>query len=214
MLSLKYFCLIFLQFPIIYCAIDEIKIYENEMYTQMELHVISQALALLETESDLNAVAKKLENEMNSKYGTSWICFTGINSNFTGVNFNPKAQTFIWFSFKEKHFVVFQQSIEITVTTKYTTADSSYSVSTITETVTVIPTDQSSHVLDPALCKTEGFFRNPHNCSLYYRCFKEGDRLILYDFRSKPCNFDLVFDEKTQVCAAKENTEPCHNKPF
>ncbi len=174
------------------------------MDTRMELHVISQALALLETESDLNSVAKKVENEMNNKYGTSWICLSGINSNFTGVNFNPKAQTFIWFSFKEKNFVVFQQSIEITVTTKSTTAHS-------TENVTVIPTTPSSPVLDPALCKAEGYFRNPHNCSIFYICSKEGDRFILREF---PCSLDYVFDEKLQTCAKKEIAEPCHNEPF
>ncbi len=75
------------------------------------------------------------------------------------------------------------------------------------------PTTPSGPVLDPALCKTEGFFRNPHDCTLYYRCFKEGDRLVLYDYRSKPCPSGLVFDEETQVCANKETTAPCHNVP-
>ncbi len=75
------------------------------------------------------------------------------------------------------------------------------------------PTTPSGPVLDHALCKTEGFFRNPHDCTLYYRCFKEGDHFVLYDYRSKPCNLGLVFDEKTQVCAKKEDTEPCHNVP-
>jgi hypothetical protein len=75
------------------------------------------------------------------------------------------------------------------------------------------PTTPSGPVLDPSLCKTEGFFRNPHDCTLYYRCFKEGDHLVLYDYRSKPCPSGLVFDEKTQVCAKKETTAPCNNVP-
>jgi hypothetical protein len=28
-------------------------------------------------------VAKKLLTEMDNKFGNAWICFTGINSNFT-----------------------------------------------------------------------------------------------------------------------------------
>jgi hypothetical protein len=55
----------------------------------------------------MNLIAKKLSNEMGLMYGKSWTCFTGIN-------FNSQENTFIWFSYREKHFIVFKQAIEST----------------------------------------------------------------------------------------------------
>jgi len=85
------------------------------MDTLMEQHVIAEALIITETETDLNIAAKKLSNEMNIKFGKGWNCFTGININFSGVNVDSKENTFIWFSFKEKHFIVYKQIAETTV---------------------------------------------------------------------------------------------------
>jgi len=85
------------------------------MNTQMEQHVIAQALTITETEVDLNTAAKKLSNEMNIKFGRVWNCFTGINLNFSEVNVDSKENTFIWFSFKEKHFIVYKTITETSV---------------------------------------------------------------------------------------------------
>ncbi len=58
---------------------------------------------------------------MNNRFYQGWICFTGINNNFTRINFNPKENTFIWFAFKEKHFIVFEQNVEVLDFSKHTT---------------------------------------------------------------------------------------------
>ena len=42
-------------------------------------------------------------------------------------------------------------------------------------------------------CVEEGFFRHVEDCSKFYRCVKEYDSLIQYDFDCAPQN--MVFDE-------------------
>jgi hypothetical protein len=74
----------------------------------MEQHVIAETLLILETEKDMKPVAKKVSNEMNQKFGKSWICLTGINTNFSEINIDSKENTLIWVSFKDKNFLVFK----------------------------------------------------------------------------------------------------------
>ncbi len=50
---------------------------------------------------------------MNDKFGKSQNCFAGINSSFGGICVESKENSFIWFSIKEKHFVIIEQEIEI-----------------------------------------------------------------------------------------------------
>ncbi len=62
------------------------------------------------------------------------------------------------------------------------------------------------------LCKKCGFFRNPYDCTLYYRCYPDGmGGFVLYDYREHPCGQGLIFDEKKEVCSFPSWTEPCHN---
>jgi hypothetical protein len=196
MLSLKLFFLIIFQLSFIFCVEQELKIHKNEMSEKMTIHVIAQALTLLETETNLNIIAKKLKNDMNEKFGKDWICYTGINANISGLNFNPEENSFIWFSFKEKHFIVFREKIETSTQT------------TKPETTTKLNIPE----LNSDLCQSQGFFRNPYNCSLSYWCIQIEGRYELHDLRDQPCPRGLVFDEKKQECAKPESTEPCHNK--
>jgi hypothetical protein len=85
------------------------------MNDQMRHHVIAQALAATETEEDLKVVAKNISNEMDRKYGKSWICSIGINTTFSGISIESKENSFIHFSFEEKHFVVFKLPLETSV---------------------------------------------------------------------------------------------------
>jgi hypothetical protein len=101
-----------LQIIYVICFNDEIKIFKNEMTLEMEQHVIAEALLITKHESDLNTIAKKLSNEMNKEFGGKWSCFTGINTTFAGFNIESEKNTFIWFSFREKHFVVFKQAFD------------------------------------------------------------------------------------------------------
>jgi len=202
----------------------------------MELQVVSETLNLLEKGFDLNAIAKKITDTMDSMYGPTWICKTGVNSNFSEVKSDAKELTFIWFSVQDKDFAIYRQNSEIHVTSKSTVAHTTVPTtvspthtttqtipitvqtthSTITEKLTTInsvTTASSSHGLDPSLCKTEGYFRNPHDCTLYYRCVKLNDKLTLFDYGHQPCDPGLVFDEDRQSCIKKEDSKPCHNQP-
>jgi len=115
MFNIKLFCLILLQFSGILCINEDLKIHKNGLNKEMEQHVIAQALTITETEKDLNIAAKKISNEMNTKFGQGWNCLTGINISFTGINVESINNTFIWFSFKEDHFIVFKQITETSV---------------------------------------------------------------------------------------------------
>jgi hypothetical protein len=247
MLNLKYFCFIPLYFAILNCAPDNVIIHKSEMSSNMELQVVSETLNLLEKGFDLNAIAKKITDTMDSMYGPTWICKTGVNSNFSEVKSDAKELTFIWFSVQDKDFAIYRQNSEIHVTSKSTVAHTTVPTtvspthttiqttvspthtttqtipitvqtthSTITEKLTTInsvTTASSSHGLDPSLCKTEGYFRNPHDCTLYYRCVKLNDKLTLFDYGHQPCDPGLVFDEDRQSCIKKEDSKPCHNQP-
>jgi hypothetical protein len=68
---------------LIFCVEYELKIYLNEMTEKMTIHVIAQTFTLLETETNLNIIAKKLKIDSNEKFGKGWICYTGINSNLS-----------------------------------------------------------------------------------------------------------------------------------
>ncbi len=166
------------------------------MTEKMTIHVIAQTFALLDTETNFNIIAKNLKNDLNEKFGKCWICYTGINSNFSGINFNPEEKTFIWFSFSGKHFVFFKENIE-----------------TSTQTIKAETTKQLNiPKLNPHICKSQGVFKNPYNCSYSYLCIRVEGRFELYEARDNPYPPGLIFDETHGKCAKPESTEPCHKK--
>ncbi|XP_013782857.1 mucin-17-like, partial [Limulus polyphemus] len=70
-----------------------------------------------------------------------------------------------------------------------------------------VGSEQTSEITTQASkCKEVGFFRNPNNCNRFYRCVKQGARLIKYDFN---CPDRLVFDEIHSVCTWASQTSPC-----
>jgi hypothetical protein len=91
-----------------FCYNEYLKIHKNEMNPEMKDYVIGQALVAAENETDMNNVSRKITNEMNQKYGKSWNCFTGINISFDGINIESKEKTLIWFSYKDRNFIVFE----------------------------------------------------------------------------------------------------------
>ncbi|PRD36140.1 UNVERIFIED_CONTAM: hypothetical protein NCL1_09529 [Trichonephila clavipes] len=56
-------------------------------------------------------------------------------------------------------------------------------------------------------CTEEGFFRNPDDCSKYYRCLDEGDGTLTKEDFS--CEEDEVFDEEMRYCNRKDLAPPC-----
>ncbi len=108
MFSVIVFLSICLQFQCIFCYNEFLKIHKNEMNQEIKDYVIEQALVASENETDMNNVSRKIINEMNQKYGQSWNCLTGTNTSFDGINIESKEKTFIWFSYKDRNFIVFK----------------------------------------------------------------------------------------------------------
>jgi len=106
MLALNIF-LLFLQIFVGF-SIDLESHFNDMANDEMERYAISNALSITGTEKNLKIAAKMISTEMNKKFGPSWSCFTGINANFSGFNFDYKEHHLLWFSYKETHFLIFK----------------------------------------------------------------------------------------------------------
>ena len=62
-------------------------------------------------------------------------------------------------------------------------------------------------------CTAEGFFRNPTDCTKFYRCvdqWQNGRELTIFHF---DCPQGTVFDEAVSVCNWPQAAAPCDNGP-
>jgi len=116
MFNSKVLGLIFLIFLFAFCINEGVIIHKNDMSVHMQQYVIARTKQIIESETDLNIAAKQLSHEMNDKYGKNWNCFAGIDSSFAGISVESKEDSFIWFSIKEKIFLVLKQVVEIKIT--------------------------------------------------------------------------------------------------
>ncbi|XP_023218621.1 dentin sialophosphoprotein-like [Centruroides sculpturatus] len=67
---------------------------------------------------------------------------------------------------------------------------------------------ESSNDSDSIECTKAGFFRNPNNCSKFYRCVDyegNGKSFRIFHFE---CSKELVFDEKLSVCTWPDQAQP------
>ncbi|XP_013794837.1 dentin sialophosphoprotein-like [Limulus polyphemus] len=58
-------------------------------------------------------------------------------------------------------------------------------------------------------CTKAGFFRDPNDCTRFYRCVEQGQIFIKYKFN---CPDDLVFDERHGVCNWASKAPLCETK--
>ncbi len=96
---ISFICLSFAQ---------EIQIYKNELSDEMKKYAIGQSLLFLDESNSNEIVAKKLVNEMNVKYGGNWFSYIGIYDNNSGFGIEYQKNSFIWFSYKQNHIVLFE----------------------------------------------------------------------------------------------------------
>jgi hypothetical protein len=93
----------------------DLEIFRNEVTNEIEEHVIGKTLLAMEALKTDQLVATNLTNEMNIKFGKSWMCFIGLNFNSAAVAFEHQANSLLWFSYKQKHILLFKPMMETTI---------------------------------------------------------------------------------------------------
>jgi hypothetical protein len=81
-----------------------------------------------------------------------------------------------------------------------------------TSTTTQTPTTESpltTAVTEPNWsklipCREEGYFRNPYNCSKFYRCYKNEETETTLRFANFSCLSHLLFDETEKTCVTQQ----------
>ncbi|GFT69537.1 uncharacterized protein NPIL_500371 [Nephila pilipes] len=94
-----------------------------------------------------------------------------------------------------------------TTSATQTTGAESTSVSTTTSASTTSRSSTTSSTKSSKECTEEGYFRDPDDCSKYYRCIDEGDGTLTREDFS--CAEDEVFDEEMRYCNRKDLAPPC-----
>jgi hypothetical protein len=94
------FLILFTTIQISLSAIDDIKVITSNIDIKEEEHVISTVFNLFENEKELKIITKKLVDEMDTKFGKTWIGQIGSNNN-SELYINQELSSFITLSFKE-----------------------------------------------------------------------------------------------------------------
>jgi hypothetical protein len=83
----------------------------------MEEHVIGTAFILFENKYDFKTIAQKMVNDMNTRFGKSWICQIGSNNTFE-IYFDEKIDSYITFTFKEIGVTLFKANLNNNIENK------------------------------------------------------------------------------------------------
>lgn len=98
--------LLFLKISLILCDIKDVQIKKGSINEVMKEHIMSATLAYFEVDSDLNNVSRRVTNNLNAKYGGSWICLIG--KNLGDVHFEYEEDFHLWFQHNSIQFMVFK----------------------------------------------------------------------------------------------------------
>jgi len=90
-------------------AIEDIKVISSNVDIKEEEHVISTIFNLFEKENQNKIIAKKLVDEMNTKFGKTWIC--QIGSNNSELYIDLESSSYITLSFKEIKISLYKISL-------------------------------------------------------------------------------------------------------
>ncbi|GBN37134.1 hypothetical protein AVEN_201880-1, partial [Araneus ventricosus] len=88
-----------------------------------------------------------------------------------------------------------------------TTSRGSTTSATSSGTTSSTTSSGSTSTSSSGECTEEGYFRNPDDCSKYYRCLDEGDGTLTREDFS--CAEDEVFDDEMNYCNRKDLAPPC-----
>jgi hypothetical protein len=104
------FLILFITIQISFSAIDDIKVIKSNVDIKEEEHVISTAFHLFENEKEFKIMAKKLVDEMDTKFGKSWICQIGSNTN-SELYINEELSSSITLSFNEIQVTLYKTTL-------------------------------------------------------------------------------------------------------
>ncbi len=96
---------------------DVIEITSSNVDKIMEEHVIGTAFILFENKYDFKTIAQKMVNDMNTRFGKSWICQIGSNNTFE-IYFDEKIDSYITFTFKEIGVTLFKANLNNNIENK------------------------------------------------------------------------------------------------
>ncbi|KAF8786925.1 putative endochitinase like protein [Argiope bruennichi] len=125
------------------------------------------------------------------------------NGNYKRYNFScPEGLIF-----DEKNERCDWPSEELTCDTETTGSSTTSRDSTTSSTSTGTTSSGSTSTSSSDECTEEGYFRNPDDCSKYYRCLDEGDGTFTREDFS--CAEDEVFDDEMNYCNRKDLAPAC-----
>jgi hypothetical protein len=101
---------IFILFSIIkiaFSAIEDIKVVSSNIDSAIEEHVISTVFALFEKHTDFKTFAKTLVENMDNKYGKSWICQIQSHSD-AELYASQQSNNSLSINYKDYHVTLFK----------------------------------------------------------------------------------------------------------
>jgi len=99
--------ILFTAIQISFSALNDIKVISSTIDVKEEGHFLSTVFLLLENESQIKVIAKKLVDEMDTKFGKTWICQIGSN-NSSELYINQELNSHIILSFKEIQITLYK----------------------------------------------------------------------------------------------------------
>ena len=100
--------IIFLLIKIVVSAIDDIQIIKSShVDDKTEDHVIATLFSLLEKDYNSALIAKEMVNEMNVKYGKSWICLVSNKTTAENLYMDTQLDTSVLtLTYKDLHITI------------------------------------------------------------------------------------------------------------
>ena len=105
------FLVLFSIFSLTYSSVDDIRVITNNLDTNTVDHVIATVFSLFENKYDVKTLAKNLVDEMDSKFGKTWICLMSKNNNNSVLYINQDLNSYISLTYEEIHIVLYKANL-------------------------------------------------------------------------------------------------------
>jgi hypothetical protein len=97
-----------------YSSIDDIKVIDSNLDKHIKEHVVATAFTLFENDYDISTISKKLAQEMNIKFGKTWICYTfSSNSNNSSIFIDQELNSYISITYGQINVTLYKVNLVI-----------------------------------------------------------------------------------------------------